>query len=255
MKLLFVKLSLLFLFFSCSSKKDILYIQDVQNELNFSSLFNEHVISVDDVLKIDISSESPEAAIGFNPRGLNTSYINNKDSFIFYGYQVDTDGNINFPLLGKIKVKGSKIGELRKNLVEMIVNRGFLINPTVDIKLMNLHFTIIGEVNKPGRYNYLENSLNIFEALGMAGDLTINGVRDDVVIIRSEEDIKTNKINSINLTNSDILKSEFFHIKSGDVIIVKPNNSRIKNAGIIGNSGTLLSLLSFILSSIIVISN
>ena len=123
----------------------------------------------------------------------------------------------------------------------------------MDIKLLNSHFTIIGEVNKPGRYTFLSDKFDIIQAIGMAGDFTINGLRDDVRIIRKKNNQLT--INSLDLTSIESITSNNFQIFSGDIIIINPNSSRIKNAGIIGNSGTLLSLLSFILSSIIVISN
>ena len=95
--------------------------------------------------------------------------------------------------------------------------------------------------------------INIFEAIGMAGDLTINGIRTDIKIIRKIND--TNKVYSFDLTDDEILSSDLFQVLNNDIIIVNPNTSRIKNAGIIGNAGNLLSLLSFLLSTIIVINN
>ena len=173
---------------------------------------------------------------------------------IFNGYQVDIDGNINFPVVGKIKVQGLTINELKSYILNDIENeRDLLVNPSIDIKILNSHFTVLGEVNQPGKYNFVENNLNILEALGIAGDLTINGKRESVKLLR-EINGKL-KIFEIDLTNVKFLTENFFQISSGDILIVDPNSSRIKNAGVIGNSGTLLSLLSFILSSIIVISN
>ena len=119
--------------------------------------------------------------------------------------------------------------------------------------MLNSYFTILGEVNNPGRYEYVKNNMNILEAIGIAGDLTINGKRVDIKVLRDDGNKKS--ISSIDLTKSSFLENDNFQIFSGDIIIVNPNSTRIKNAGIIGNSGTLLSLLSFILSSIIVISN
>jgi len=108
-------------------------------------------------------------------------------------------------------------------------------------------------VVKPGRYDYLKNNLNLLEAIGMAGDLTITGNRNDIKLIRriNGEEI----ISSVDLRSNILLNDKNFQILSGDIIIVNPNSTRVKNAGIIGNSGTLLSLLSFILSTIIVTNN
>ena len=108
-------------------------------------------------------------------------------------------------------------------------------------------------MNKPGKYEFLKNNLHILEAIGMAGDLTINGVRNDIKVITNSggPDYKTY---SVDLTSKNAINNNF-QIFSGDIIIVNPNSSKVKSAGVIGNTGNLLSLLSFILTSIIVISN
>ena len=141
---------------------------------------------------------------------------------------------------------------------KIIIENKILIDPIVDIKLLNTHFIILGEINRPGKYDFFKNNLNILEAIGMAGDLTINGERKEIKVLRNKimsDGSVSKKVFLLDLTNINFINSNAFQIFSGDVIIVNPNSSRVKNAGIIGNSGTLLSLLSFILSSIIVISN
>ena len=143
--------------------------------------------------------------------------------------------------------------EIRELVSKTIVNKGILSNPVVDVKLLNAHFTVLGEVSRPGKYDFLENNLNILEAIGIAGDLNINGNRKKIKVIRDTRGKKD--IYFIDLTSDNILSNKNFQIFSGDIIIVDPNYNKIKSAGIIGNSGTLLSLLSFILSSVIVISN
>ncbi len=170
---------------------------------------------------------------------------------MFSEYKVDQSGYINYPNLGKIYVAGQTLTEFEKTLSQMLSEKGVLIKSSIDLKVLNMSFTILGEVNSPGKYFYDDENLNIMEAIGMAGDLTINGKRDGIKLIR---DIQGNKtVYEMDLTKANILKNTVFQISSGDVIIVDPNSARIKNAGIIGNSGTLLSLLSFLLSSIIVI--
>ena len=135
---------------------------------------------------------------------------------------------------------------------DLIVKEGQLTDPVIDVKILNTYFIVLGEVNKPGRYEYLKNNINILEAIGIAGDLTINGKRNDIKLIREIDGER--KISSIDLTNSELF-SDRYQIFSGDIIIVNQNTNRVKSAGIIGNSGTLLSLLSFILSLVIVTSN
>ena len=178
-----------------------------------------------------------------------------KESFILNGYQVSNSGHIFFPSFGKIYVLNKTVEQVRGELYNKIVDENILINPNIDVKHINAHFTILGEVNKPGKYDYIENNLNIFEAIGMANGLTITGERNNLRIIRGTSESK-NEIINIDLTSSSLFDNpKKLQIVSGDIIIINPNNTRIKNAGIIGNSGTLISLLSFILSSIIVINS
>ena len=246
-------ITILFLVTSCSSKKKILYLQDHDSFLTDSFDYKEYKLKVDDILKIDISSEVPEAAIPLNRFAMNGNFSLNKETLSFYGFQVDSNGDINYPSLGLINVVGLTINEFRDKLYNKITEIGILTNPNIDIKLLNANVTVLGEVNKPGTYSYNKNNMNFFEAIGLAGDLTINGKRDDIKLIREQNGKKN--IYSINLNRTGSLTQETYQIISGDIIIVNPNTTRVKNAGIIGNSGTLLSLLSFILSSIIVINN
>lgn len=236
---------------SCSSKKDILYVQGLDSTKNYSSNYKEYKINVDDILKIDIKSRLPEITAEFNTNPNLTSV--SKDIIKYNGYMVNSYGNIYIPAIGEIFVEGLTIIELRKKIIEGLKEQGYFTdNLSIDIKTINTYFTILGEVNSPGKFDYLGNNLNILEALGMAGDLTINGERRDIKIIRDSNGKRL--VYSVDLTDSDILLSDGFQIFPKDIIIVNPNSTRVKNAGIIGNSGTLLSLLSFILSSIIVIS-
>ena len=252
MKRLCHLLLLFALIFSCSSKKNILFLQDIESGDKFNYPFLQHKIKPDDILKIDVSADNIESIRIFqNSIGINS--FNSRETISLNGYQVDHEGNINFPSVGKINVIGLTIPQTISKIRELIINAGLMTEISVDVKILNLNFSVIGEVMRPGRYNFDDNNMDIFQALGMAGDLTINGKRDDVKIIREvDNDIE---VISLNLTNSEFIKNNNFQIFSGDVIIVNPNNTRVKNAGIIGNSGTLISLLSFLLSSIIVIQN
>jgi len=244
--------SVFFFIFSCSSKKSIVYLQDIELSKDYSVVYKEYKIKTDDILKIDIGTKMPEAATMFNTN-LSVRSDYNKESLMYNGYQVDVEGFINFPSLGRIYVADKTVFQLRDHIYKIINEMGILNDPSVDVKLLNTHFTIVGEVNKPGRYDFLENNINILEAIGMAGDLTINGKRNSIKLIRDYDNLK--KVFEIDLTSTKFISEEIFQIFPGDIIIVAPNITRVKNAGIIGNSGTLLSLLSFILSSIIVINS
>ena len=237
---------------SCSTKKNILYIQNANSisEINFK--YFDYRLKIDDILRIKISSNNPESLVTYNSINVSKSF-NNREMMMFEGYKVNSNGKIEIESIGSFDVVGLTINDVKSKIENRIIKTGFLTDSNVDVKLLNAQFTIIGEVNSPGRYFFDQNNLNILEAIGMAGDLTINGERSDIKVVR--ETNKKHTVFSIDITNIDFLKSDKYQIVSGDIIIINPNNNRIKNAGIIGNSGTLLSLLSFILSSIIVISN
>ena len=243
---------LVLLVFSCSTNKDIVYVQNLDYISNYNYDYKEYLLKVDDILKIDVRTSDVEFSMIFNQNPTNQNYSNTRESILYNGYLIDAEGNINFPSIGKIKVKGLTILQARNLIKKLIIDSGQLKETTVDLKLINSHFTILGEVKNPGRYEFLKNNLNIFEAIGMAGDLTITGKRTNVKLIREDE--SSRKIYEIDLTKTEFLDKNY-QIFSGDILIINPNKTRVKNAGLIGNSGTLLSLLSFILSSIIVISN
>ncbi len=243
-------------FYNCSTKKDILYMQDIANQSEYQVNYQDYKIQKDDVLKISILSKDPQTTVEFNP--LSSNMTNSKEILLYNGFQVDQKGYINYHSIGEVYVQNLSVSEASNLIKKIIIDSKILNDPIVDVKLLNTHFVILGEVNKPGKYDFFKNNINILEAIGMAGDLTINGKRDQIKILRNKllsDNSITREVFNIDLTKSDFIESDSFQIFSGDIIIVNPNRNRIKNAGIIGNSGTLLSLLSFVLSSIIVIGN
>ncbi len=236
--------------FSCSSKKDILYLQNSNDKPTFNSGYSDYKIQIDDILKITVFAENLETVEIFNIVPTINSGNLTKDAYLLNGYQVNTKGYISFKGIGDLYVLNRTIEEIKIDLKNIYIDKKLLTNPLIDIKVINSSFTILGEVFRPGRYDFMSNNLNILEAIGLAGDLTIKGERSNIKLIR-EDNNGQKIIHSLDLTNSDILNDDYFQIISGDIIIVNPNKNRIKNAGIIENAGTLLSLLSFILSSII----
>ena len=243
----------IFLLSSCSTKKDVLYFQDIESLKENAFLYSDHTIKVDDILKIDIKTELDEVTSAVLIKN-NTPNVNQIEAAKLTGYLVNSEGEITLPEIGNIKVAGMSIIELKEHIYKSLVSEGQIFNKIlVDVKIINLHFTILGEVSNPGRYEFLQNNINILEAIGMAGDLTINGIRNNIKVIRQDDN--SNSFHTIDLTKTDILNDSNFQVYSGDIIIVNPNTTRVKNAGIIGNSGTLLSLLSFVLSTIILVTN
>ena len=230
-------LILLLFITSCSTKKDIIYLQNIDKQNSISFDYSDYLIKSGDILDISLVADNPENLVSLNQSPiLSNNYNQNRESLIFDGYFVEA--------------KDMTISNLSKIISEKLNENEILTNSIVEIKVLNLNFTIIGEVNKPGKYYFDQPRFNIIQAIGKAGDLTINGERKKVKLIRHTDG--EFKLYNIDLTSYDFLSSDSFQVVSGDFIIVNPNLSRVKNAGIIGNSGTLLSLLSFILSTIIV---
>ena len=167
------------------------------------------------------------------------------------GYLVNTDGMITMPILGKIKAQNLTLIELENFLVKKLKDENHLSDPIVTARILNAKFTILGEVNKPGTYNFNEENISILQALGYAGDLTINGKRNNVLIIREENNIKTYA--TLDLTSKKWFDSPYYYIKPNDVIYVNPNGSKVKTAGYIGSLGTFISVAAFGISTILTI--
>ena len=121
------------------------------------------------------------------------------------------------------------------------------------MRLVNAKVTILGEVNSPGTYNFTEQNITLLQALGYAGDLTINGKREDILVMREEDGVR--QITHIDLTTSEWLNGPYNFVKPNDVIVVNPNNPKVKSSGFVGNVGTLISVISIVFSTIVIITN
>ena len=160
---------------------------------------------------------------------------------------------IKYQVLGEISVKDLSINQLENKITQLLVEGGHLTNPIVKIRRLNSKFTVLGEVSSPGTFSYFDGKLNLFQALGYAGDLTILGKRKDLTIIREENGLR--KIHKIDLTNLNVFLEPCYQIKNNDVIIVKPNYSKVKSAGFIGSSSSIASISSLLLSITLLIIN
>lgn len=226
---------------ACATKKDVLYFQDVQASAIENIQITPAQIQVNDVLNISISALNPESIKPFLLNN-NSDASNYRDN----GFLVGIDGSIIFPILGKIKVQGLTIGQVETLLVNKLTEGKYIIEPTVYARVMNNKFTVLGEVRSPGTYTFHEQNLNMIQALGMAGDLTINGCRSQILVIREMNGQRS--YHYIDMTKTDWFKSPVYHISTNDVIVVKPNGPKVKTAGHVTNIGTLTSLFSVALS-------
>jgi len=238
---------------SCASKKDVWYFQDIDEVplMNIDSIKSQVQIHTNDILYIRVSALDAKSVLPFKfqkPMAGNTT-PRNAEMIKLNGYLVDSNGNITYPQLGEIHVEGKTPTEIENILKEKISN--YVVNPTVSVRLVNFTISIIGDVKQPGTYTLSEASVTLPQALGLAGDLTINGQRHDILIIRTKGDKRIYK--HIDLTESEWMNSPFYYLKQNDIVYVKPNNPKVKTAGFIGSVGNVLSVASILLSAAVII--
>ena len=240
---------------SCSTKSQLIYLKDsnkfVNQKINLSYLENE--IAVGDILKIEVKSLVSEAVIPYNKIERTQNFSQNLQLLQLEGYLVSNLNRINFPVLGSISTKGLNLHELENKITELLLNENHLINPTVNIRRLNSKFTVLGEVKNPGTFSYIDEKLNLFQALGYAGDLTIDGKRKDLTLIREVNGER--KVFKIELTKSDLLNKSIYQIMNNDVIIVNPSFNKVKSAGFIGSPSSIASIASLLLSITLLIIN
>lgn len=239
---------------SCALKKDVLYFNDKSSGTISDTKIANQKMEPNDILSIKIYSLDPESSKSYNIDLLeNNLNSNGLDVIKLKSYLVTDDGEVIMPILGSIKVNNKTTAELESFLKNKLISEGHLKDPTVTVRILNAKITVLGEVRSPGTFTFAEKNLTILQALGLAGDLTINGERKDILLIRQENNTKT--IHHINLTSKEWMSSELFYVKQNDVIVVNPNNAKIKSSGIIGNAGTVISLISLFLTGFLLIKN
>jgi polysaccharide export outer membrane protein len=251
-KTVFSSLVILVLLQSCVSKKQMLYLQDFDTINNQEVSYNNHTLQVDDILKISVGALMQEAVIPYNNITPGSVVSNNSDVMKIDGYLVSQNSTINFPVLGELSVKGKTTQDLENDIKKLLVDGGYLINPNVTVRLLNAKVTILGEVKMPGTFFFTENNISLLQALGLAGDLTINGSREDVVVLRYVDGVQTTV--RINLTSANFLSGPYQMVKPNDVIVVNPNSAKLKTAGYVGNISSILGITSLLLSSIILLT-
>ncbi len=252
MKRRILSLLILVVLSSCASKKEILYMQDAVQQDNNKVNYESANIQPNDILKISVESTIPEAAIPYNKTNALGTQPQNIQVLQLDGYLVSVENTIKFPVLGEISTANKTTKALEVEIKDQLTSGGHLVNPTVNVRLLNAKVTVLGEVNRPGTYSFTEQNITILQALGYAGDLTINGKRDDILVTREVDGVR--KISHIDLTSSAFMNSEFYFIKPNDNIIVNPNNPKVKSAGFIGNVSTILTIASLALSVTILLT-
>ena len=256
LKLKTIKLSVVIViclqFLSCASKKDILYFQDIDSKQGRSINYISNKIQVNDIITIKVSSLYPETAIPYNfdnSLSTNSSFI---ETLKLQGSLVSSDGDIVLPIIGKVKAQGKSTTELEAHIKSILEDGDYLKGAIVSARILNSKITILGEVITPGTYTITEQNVTLLQALGYANDLKINADRKDLLVIRDVDG--TQFIKHIDLTKTDWFDSDFYFVKQNDVIVVSPNNTKIKSSGYVGSVGTVLTIASVILSTVVILT-
>lgn len=240
---------------SCVSREKIVYFQDLeQRKAQVDSIQNSFKIQPNDLLSIVVSAYDLNAVRPFNlvsearPSAdiAGLSYNNNSQQ---QGYLTAEDGTIDFPVLGNIKVAGLTRTEL-SDLLEKRISE-YVINPIVTIRVMNFKVSVLGEVSRPGTYNVQGERLTLPEALGLAGDMTIFGRRDNVLVIRDKG--KTKDYKYLDLRKADVLNSDFYYLQQNDVVYVEPNNAQVQSSSFNRNTTIYISIASLLLSVMVIV--
>ncbi|MFZ4436034.1 MAG: polysaccharide biosynthesis/export family protein [Flavobacterium psychrophilum] len=240
----------LILLLSCASKKKVVYLQDIDQTKSYdSSTLYEPKLQPDDLLSIIVSAENPELSVPFNLPQIQGNYeINNNQNGI-KTYLVDNFGFIEFPVIGKLKLGGLTRTEATAKLVTAVGE--YIKNPIINLRILNFKVSILGEVLKPSSFTLSSERITLLEAISMAGDLTIYGKRNNILIIREAEGKKT--YNRVDITKSDFLNSPFYYLAQNDIVVVEPNKTRV-NASVVGpNVTATISAISVLVTLIVVL--
>ena len=221
------------MFASCGEPLELAYIKDAPRnvEVQQSGQFSKGIQS-NDLLYIYVESRAPEATVRFNQEtnkiAVDGGAVMNPGASAVTGYLVNNEGDIIFPVLGKIHVLGKTHAELAAEIERRLVGEGHILDAVVTVKLMNFKVSVLGDVAKPGVISASGERLTIFEALSMVGDLTLYGQRTNVTVIREENGVRT--IGELDLTSKDIFDSPYYYLHQNDVVYVEPNMKKKKTA-------------------------
>ncbi|MCX2574009.1 polysaccharide biosynthesis/export family protein [Pedobacter sandarakinus] len=240
---------------SCVSNKKIAYFQDIQAvnqaKLENAASFTEPTIQPDDILSINIFTLNPQSGAIINQAAATPTLGGNTNTSLATqstGFLVDKNGDVELSLIGKLKVSGLTTYQAR----ELIRDKAAEVykQPNVQLRFANFKVSVLGEVNAPSAYTLPNEKVSILDALSLAGDLTIFGKRDNVLIVRDNDGKK--EFARLDLNSSEIFNSPFYYLKQNDVIYVEPNKRKVSasNSAQIQTIGVIASVVSVIVLAI-----
>lgn len=246
-----IPLFIVLFLFSCASRNDVVYYQNIAAVEKAELAANYEIkIQPDDLLSIIVSAEDDEIAAPFNLKTVSVQSSQKLDLSVgqqmLQLYLVNSKGFIEFPVLGSIKVGGLSRAEVLKILRDKIAV--YIKNPIINLRVTNFKVSVQGEVVVPGVYPVNSERITLIEALTMAKDLTIYGRRDNILIIREIDGVKT--YNRVDITQADFINSPFYYLAQNDVIYVEPNKTKINNSKIGADTSLIISAVSILITLI-----
>lgn len=237
---------------SCGSRKHMVYLQNDSTQIN--TLYEQHIpkIQPNDILTIVVTAADPKVTAPFNPMSsMTTSNMNQSvDLALRPTYTVDNDGDITLPMLGKTHIAGlTRLQAIEKVRAEL---SQYIKDPGVNMNFNNFRISVLGEVAKPGSFIMPTERVTVLDALGMAGDMTIRGIRNNVLLVREVDGQKTT--HRLDLTKESTLNSPYYYLVQNDVIYVEPNKSQINNSKLGANSNIIISIASLLITVISVLT-
>ena len=214
--------------FSCANQKRTVYFSgERDSSVIANSTPPETFIQPNDILSISVNSLNPAATLIFNTPNISSVAATGSAGGTVQtpGYLVNVHGYIQFPVLGDIKVSGLTTDQLRVQLVHSLVDKKLLVDPIVMVRQLNFKVSVLGEVAHPTVINVPSEKISLLEALGLAGDITIYGRKDNVLIIREENGVK--KIKRLNLNDDELFTSQYYYLKSNDIVYVEANKDKV----------------------------
>jgi polysaccharide export outer membrane protein len=213
---------------SCLETKNISYFNNAVDTTYAENIDDrEIIIQPNDILSISIGSLNAEASAVFNTSNnyvISASTASGSNTQMS-GYLVNTDGTIQLPILGNIKAAGLSKKDLKEKITNIIIEKKLLIDPIVNIRHMNFEVTVIGEVGHPTVITVPSEKISMLKALGLAGDITIYGKKENVLLIRENNGKK--KVSHVDLNSPKFLNSPYYYLKPNDVVYVEPNKNKI----------------------------
>jgi len=247
MKKIVFLLSFVVLLFSCATKQDVVYfngINPADNIVGIDSYMPTYHIG--DELLIVVNAIDAEAARPFNQTAVSYSEQLNfaRGQERIQTYIVDSKGEIDFPVLGKLKLSELSRDQATAFMEEKL--KDYIKDPIVNIRTLNYRITVLGEVNRPGTYTATNERITLIDALGLAGDMTIYGERENVLVIHDYDGKKT--FTRVNLKDKNLFESPAYYLSQNDVVYVEPNKTRAKNSSIGADTGVVISAIGLLIS-------